>query len=94
MQTAAGEGEREKKMKYTLWFKAGQLTREASSMREAIQTAKRVLYADRVYRGSRYLSDEPDGDDRRTVEALDVWTSRKNASAEMSTPADCVITWR
>lgn len=80
-------------MKYKLWFKSGQPQRTAKSMKEALLTARAILHANRVYRGAEYITDEPNGDDRHTVEALDIWTSRKAAKSEQGVTADCVITW-
>lgn len=80
-------------MKYKLWFRNGHTARTAPSMDEAIRIARQVLGASRVYRGVQYVTDEPSGDDRRTVEALDIWRSRIDASSQRSVSADCVITW-
>lgn len=81
-------------MKYKLYF-AGKadLMKSATSKRKALAIARQVLGVDRVYRGSEYITDEPDGEDRRSVEALDVWASRSNARRDMDACADCVITW-
>lgn len=63
-------------------------------MAQAIRTARAILNAERVYRGAQYVTDEPaEGGNRRTVEALDIWTRRKCATMQMDTSADCVITW-
>lgn len=83
-------------MKYELYF-AGRSNRiyRTGSMRMALAIAKDVLGAERVYRGAQYGTDQPGDDGERiNVNALDIWTSRTNASREMDTTADCVISWR
>ena len=82
-------------MKYKLWFRSGQSAREAASMKEAIRIARVVLGCKRIYKGAKYWTDEPDGDEglRREVQALDLWQARVDAKAVRGTSADCVVTW-
>ena len=82
--------------KYRLDFASypDQTPQFARTMADALRIARRVLLADRVYRGARYDTDCEDRDwngDRRMVEAVDLWTSRRQAEMEQNAPAHCVV---
>lgn len=70
----------------------GQAAREANSRGAALRVAREMTGATRLYRGAaNYQTDWADGEDRGYGYATDYWTSRRNASQEMSGPADVVI---
>jgi len=78
---------------YKLWFRNGSKERTTTSKVRAVQIARDVLGADRLYRGAEYQTDETDGEERRAVTAMDLWQDKASASREMGLSADCVITW-
>jgi len=79
-------------MNYTIHFSDGR-RKTATSMNQAIDITRRELGVERIYRGARYVTDEPAGEDRRVVEALDLWTTRADAMQVRDVPARAVVTW-
>jgi len=66
----------------------------ASSMSAALRICRDRL--GRIYRGAEYNTDRPsatDPDEREYVEALDIWTSRADATNDTLTHPSAVISW-
>ncbi len=81
-------------MKYRLDRNNGTDPQFASSKKHAIRLAKEWIGVNRVYRGAEYQTDRlSENGERQSVFALDIWSNKLNASQQMNTCADVVISW-
>ena len=65
----------------------------ATSMADALASARRLRGTKRLYRGAEYQSDRPVGrdGDREYVTATDFWLRRSDATRQTDGQADVVI---